>query len=59
MPIRGGYRRYHQTRDADRLASARIQGVLALEVALQGWPPMVPTGEIREFIREMSRANWL
>ncbi len=34
MPIRGGCRRYHQTRDADLLASARIQGVLTLEVAL-------------------------
>jgi len=47
MPDRGGCRRNHQTRDADPLASARIQGVLALEVALQGWPADGPDGDPR------------
>jgi transposase InsO family protein len=37
MPDGGGCHRHHQTRDADSLASARIQGVLALEVTLEGW----------------------
>jgi hypothetical protein len=48
----------HQTRDADPLASARIQGLLALEVPVQGWPPGDPQEDPR-VDPGVSRANWL
>src|SRR5262249_15986660 len=53
-----GRRRDHQTRDRDSLASTRFQGLLAVEVRSRGGRPAIPR-EIRELIREMSRANWL
>jgi transposase InsO family protein len=54
----GGCRRDYPTGDADPLALAGIQGVLAIEVPFQSWPPAV-SAEIRELIREMSCANCL
>ena len=64
-PISDGFSSYnshslgdHQTGDGGSLASAGVQGLLALEVAVPRRPSGEPR-EIRNLIREMSRDNWL
>jgi hypothetical protein len=44
LPERGRCCRNHQARDTDPLASARVQGPLALEVAVQRWSATCPPG---------------
>jgi len=58
LPERGGRGRDHQPGDRDSLASAGFQGLLAMEVSIQKRPSSDPR-EIRDLIREMSRANSL
>src|SRR5712691_7576468 len=44
------------TRDGSALASVRVSGVLALEIAKSGWRPKIER-ELRDLIRRMSKEN--
>src|SRR4029450_1202671 len=51
-PGRGRGGRDHHTGDADSLASTRVQGLPALEVAVQRRPPEDPQGDPRSDLED-------